>query len=309
MRLFLIKSTTFGALMILLAYGLDYMVQEGIKKVNFLDVEKWQEITKGGIDAQVLIVGSSRAIDHFDTRAIEEKLGKSSYNLGIDGITYPVEKLVLDLYLQHNRAPEQLIWSLDYHSFQPDDEFENLDQLTPFRNYSQVKEMLALSGRSWTQFYLPLYRYSLTPTMKLQGLLGYLGLRKREKSLIKGFRPRDKHWNQALFDLRKARNPKGLRQEVQEDIFADFLALNRDLQQQGIQQSWVLSPYYSEYNAMITNRKQLLDQLGQASKMLHIPLLDYSNQAISRDTLNFYNANHLSKQGVERFMREWIGIN
>ena len=293
----------------LLAYGLDYLVQEGIKKVNFLNVEKWQEITQGGIDAQVLIVGSSRAIDHFDTRVIEEQTGKTAYNLGIDGITYPYGKLILDLYLEHNRPPEQLIWSLDYHSFQPDEEFENLDQLVPFREYAQVREMLRISDRSWQEFRLPLYRYSQTPSMKIQGLLGYVGLRKREKSLIKGFRPKDKHWEQALFDLRKARNPNGIAYEVKGEIFADFLNLNRVLQQQGIQQSWVMTPYYAEFNAMITTRSQILDRLNQASKELQIPFLDYSDHPISQDTLHFYNVTHLSKKGVERFMGEWIGKN
>lgn len=305
MRLFLIKCATFAMALTLLAYGLDYLIQEGIKKVNFLDVEKWQEITQGGIDAQILIVGSSRSIDHFDSREIEKQTGKSAYNLGIDGITYPQEKLILDLYLERNHPPEQVIWSLDYHSFKSDTEFKSLDQLVPFRNFKQIRELLALSDFSGYEFHIPIYRYSLTPTMKIQGLLGYFGLRKREKSLVKGFRPRDKHWNQGLFELRKARNPDGITIAMKEEIFADFLHLNRVLQQQGIQQSWVMTPYYSEYNDMITNRTQILNRLNQASKELQIPFLDYSDHPISQDTLHFYNVTHMSKKGVERFMGEW----
>ena len=54
------------------------MIQEGLKTSNYREVTKWNEVTQGGIDAQLLIVGSSRALVHFDLIEKEKASGKLS---------------------------------------------------------------------------------------------------------------------------------------------------------------------------------------------------------------------------------------
>lgn len=306
MRLFLIKMVLFTLVSFGFAYGLDYMVEEGIKELNFLETEKWQEITQGGIDAEILIVGSSRALDHFDAQYIESKLGKITYNLGFDGITFMQEKLILDLYLMQNKAPEYLIWSLDYHNFRTDENVENLDQMIPFREFDQVYRLMRYSDLHFVEFFIPLYRYSITPTLKIQGLLGYLGIHHREKSMIKGFRPRNKTWNQTLFEQQLAEHPKGTIIDLEEEMFNEFVALNHQLQNQGIAQAWVLCPYFAEYNTMVLNRSQILSKIQDASSKLNIPFQDFSDHPISKDNSNFYNRSHMNIVGVKKFMIELL---
>lgn len=36
------------------------------------------------------------------------KTGKTCYNLGFDGTTYPLQKLMLELYLSENKSPEEI---------------------------------------------------------------------------------------------------------------------------------------------------------------------------------------------------------
>ena len=183
MKFFLVKIFVFLSVIVGLSYLLDYMIKEGLKTSNYREVTKWNEVTQGGIDAQLLIVGSSRALVHFDCEYIQKVTGKTCYNLGFDGTTYPLQKLMLKLYLSKNKIPEKIIWSLDYHAFSEAPDYYGFEQLVPYQNNAYIKEMLSMHETPAYQFKIPIFRYSYNPKMKVIGLLSFCGGYKEEPVL------------------------------------------------------------------------------------------------------------------------------
>ena len=99
MRHFLFKIILYSIFLFSILLIVDFFIQKGLKKSSYHEISKWNEVVQGGIDADILFVGSSRALVHFDPRIIERYTGKSSFNLGLDGSKFESQKLVLDLYL------------------------------------------------------------------------------------------------------------------------------------------------------------------------------------------------------------------
>lgn len=303
MRQFLLKIVLFGFLITSSAYGLDYMVQEGIKTTHYNQVTKWHEIIEGGISAAHLVVGSSRAMVHVDVDRLAEKSGKAGYNLGFNGFTYPHMKKTLELFLDRNAKPEKITWVIDYNTFESKESFYGFEQLIPFQKDPKAAAILNLASTNRWAYRIPLYRYSFNRALKFRGLLGYLELFKRKQVLQHGFLTQNPAWD-GNFDSLKQQYPKGLSVGFEEELFRDFTALNQQLLDQQIAVEWVVAPYLEEYNQLLHNRIDLLDRLARTASKLNVPFYDYSSSEVSRSRDNFYNATHLNQQGVDWWMGE-----
>lgn len=276
------------------------MIQEGLKTSNYREISKWNEVIEGGIDAQILIVGSSRALVHFDCEYIQKATGKTCYNLGFDGTTFPLQKLMLELYLSGNTVPENIIWSLDYHMFSEAPDYYGFEQLVPYQENPYVSKMLSLHQTPDYQFEIPVFRYSYNPKMKLIGLYSFLGKYQRDPILKYGYRKQDKKWD-GTFEEFKQNNPNGHSVNFEPRIFDQFLNFSEKLKKKSVV-AWVISPYYFDAKKMIVNHKELELNFKQEALNLGIQFIDLSSTAISNSTENFYNGTHLSTRGVREFM-------
>jgi len=304
LKKFILKCVLFFLLLLGISFILDYMIQEGLKTSNYREVTKWNEVIQGGIDAKILIVGSSRALVHFDCDYIQKVTGKTCYNLGFDGTTYPLQKLMLELYLNKNQKPEKIIWSVDYHSFSYAPDFYGFEQLVPYRDNTYIRKMLSMHETPDYQFHIPLFRYSYNPKMKVIGLYSFLGIYQKDPVLTNGYRKQDKVWDGTFDEFRRS-NPQGYYINIDQGVFNDFLAFNKILHQESVI-TWVISPYFKEYQEMILNRSEIGNRFEKAANQLRIHLMDYSNDPLSQDKSNFYNSNHLNNQGIEQFMNVWL---
>ncbi len=276
------------------------MIQEGLKTSNYREISKWNEVIEGGIDAQILIVGSSRALVHFDCEYIQKATGKTCYNLGFDGTTFPLQKLMLELYLSGNTVPENIIWSLDYHMFSEAPDYYGFEQLVPYQENPYVSKMLSLHQTPDYQFEIPVFRYSYNPKMKLIGLYSFLGKYQRDPILKYGYRKQDKKWDDTFAKF-KQNHPKGHLVNFDEKIFNDFLSINKDLLDES-ELLWVMSPYYKGYNEILINEAEIIDDIECVTNQLDVCFLDLLNSEICEKVNNFYDSNHLNKVGVSKFM-------
>lgn len=276
------------------------MIQEGLKTSNYREISKWNEVIEGGIDAQILIVGSSRALVHFDCEYIQKATGKTCYNLGFDGTTFPLQKLMLELYLSGNTVPENIIWSLDYHMFSEAPDYYGFEQLVPYQENPYVSKMLSLHQTPAYKFQIPVFRYSFNPKMKVIGLYSFLGKYQRDPILKYGYRKQDKKWD-GTFEEFKQNNPNGHSVNFEPRIFDQFLNFSEKLKKKSVV-AWVISPYYFDAKKMIVNHKELELNFKQEALNLGIQFIDLSSTAISNSTENFYNGTHLSAKGVREFM-------
>lgn len=287
--------------LVLVVYGVDYLIQEGIKTSSYREIKKWNEVIEGGIDADILIVGSSRALVHFDPRIIEEKTGMTCYNLGLDGSKYGVQKKVLELYLEKNQKPKILIWSLDFHTFQDFEGIYRYEQFIPYWSEPKVKEILALNkGMNLSYLNIPIVRFFNNPRIKYRGLLAWASIKYWEPMLEKGYRITSKKWIGDLDEIFQEK--REIKMEFDFEQFEDFKKLNQNLMDRYVKVHWVISPYFKTAIEAITNRKKISSYLNQESLSIGVSFQDLSYSEISLSQDNFYNGGHMNQNGVIHFL-------
>lgn len=302
MQKFSFRLFLFCGLLVTLVYGIDLLIQEGIKTSSYREISKWDEVIKGGIDVDILIVGSSRALVHFDPIQIEKKTGLTCYNLGLDGSKYEAQKKTLELYLQKNQIPKMIIWSLDFGSFQASEGIYRYEQFIPFWSEPSVKDILALNKEMDLDYLkYPIIRYSNNSAMKYRGLLAWAQIKPNQPQLEKGYRVSEKKWIGSSDEvLEKAAGD--LEIGIEPDLFDDFKRLNQSLIGENIKIQWVISPYFKTAIEAISNRKRISDFLKNESQNMGVEFQDFSYSQTSLLKENFYNGSHMNKNGVLYFM-------
>lgn len=291
----------FSTVIIGLVYCFDYIIQEGIKTANYQEITKWNEVIQGGIEAEILVVGSSRALVHFDCEYIEKVTGKTCYNLGFDGTSIPLQKLMFDLYLSKNKAPESLIWSLDFHSFTNKSDYYGFDQLIPYRDNEIIQEILDIHETPDYQFELPIFRYSYNPRMKFYGIASYLIAYAKEPIITKGFRKSTRTWELGDdFEEHSEANSENI--FIDEVILRDFYQYIASLKVQ-YDIRLIMTPYYITRLEKLQNLTEVKEKLNAAAEAIDVPYLDLSSTDISLDQNNFYNETHMTTQGMNQMLR------
>ena len=85
MRFFLLKVILYTACLYVLGTSIENIVERGLKLTDFGIIGDWNKIFEGDINDEVIILGSSRAVDHLDPRIFEHTVKMTCYNLGIIG--------------------------------------------------------------------------------------------------------------------------------------------------------------------------------------------------------------------------------
>lgn len=302
MQKFSFRFFLFCGLLVTLVYGIDFLIQEGLKKTDYREISKWNEVVNGGINADVLIVGSSRALVQFDTEWIENEYNVSSYNLGVNGSAFQVQRLILNLYLKNNLKPKKLFWIIDFHSFSETKEVFRYDQFSPYSGNPYIDSILNLNQNIDPSIKsIPLIRFKNNESLKYRGVLNYFNILKDRGRIKNGFTMPYIIWD-GKFDEFVSGNPKGIEMPFEDKIFHDFLELSLNLKSQGIDVVWVLPPYYRPGLDLVTNWKSLEQEFNSKSRMFDISYLNYLDLSICNNKSMFYNASHLNKSGVEMFM-------
>ncbi len=108
MKRFLVRVSIFFTILTVLAVGLDFALSSFYRKSlsqGDLDMETWEDVYRGEIDADVLVLGSSRALMHYSPKILADSLSHSVYNLGMDGSYFPAQYLVFKKQLGRNCPP------------------------------------------------------------------------------------------------------------------------------------------------------------------------------------------------------------
>lgn len=66
-------------------------------------------IYRGGLKADILILGNSRGVNGFLAPLIEEKTGRPTYNLSFNGMDFQTAEALFADYLDHNQTPKLLV--------------------------------------------------------------------------------------------------------------------------------------------------------------------------------------------------------
>jgi hypothetical protein len=305
MKRFFVKLWVFVLPFLITLYGLDVFISKNLAKSNLADNSTWKAIYNGTVNADIVIYGASRALQHIDPAILEDTLHQSAYNLGIHAYNFEMQYLRHKLFLKYNKKPKLIICSLDFMTFQKRADLFNPGQFLPYMLFDSLMRKYTADyiGYKYCDYVIPLVRYygqgqyihsavslaiSKTPN-DADRAKGYYGT---EQQFIPVF-------NEGAKDQRPYYDIKF--DELSIQLFDRYLA---ECKAANIKVVFVYTPEYIYAHKFIRNRKQLFDLIHHFSEKYNIPLYDYSSDPMCNNTAYFYNSEHLNRAGSQLFSKK-----
>ncbi len=291
----------FGAL-IAIIFLTNAAISIGLRRLKTSAFGAENQIMQGKVNAQVVIAGSSRAVAHYDPRAIEAVTGHTAFNIGRNGEQTDMQVAFLKAYLEHNQKPEVVMFNLDVFSFLTSrGVFEQVDYTPYISDPALYDAIRKINPNAWKSRYIPLYGY-VVEDMNFTWILGlksFFGWTPREDYFL-GFNPRAKKWTTEFENL-KASKPEGVRFEIEPAGVEDVKGLIQLCQQNGIQLIFVYSPEYAEMQKLTKNREEVFNLFRELSNSYKVPFWDYSGWEFAGNKDYFQNSQHLNAVGAAAF--------
>lgn len=290
MKRFLQNIILLFGVLLLLNVLLDYGFSKYLSNAESVYNKDWKEITSGSLDADLLVMGTSRAQRHYDTRVLDSMLHINSYNLGQKASSIDRQMVKYKTYRHfQEKKPRFLIVNFDYFGW--DRTWYKQEQYFPyFTNMYMHKLIRGLKQFSVGELYVPMYRYYM------HGVKGLIKDARNKEFSYKGFHPNDKEWDGTAYASVTSVDFKYNQSNVDK-----FDVLLSELQNEGITVLFVSSPIYAGATEKTINLPEFYDFRNHFSEKYDIPVLDYTHDTLCSDTAYFYNAMHLNKTGAMLF--------
>jgi hypothetical protein len=305
MKKSMIKVLVFFSIVGAVALILNYFLDAQMKRLKYEDASVWNEITNGGIDADILIMGSSRAATHIDPNAITQLSGASCYNLGMMGHNFFIEDARYNYYLKFNKAPKMIILSLDYESLQRRSDLFNHTQFLAYLDDSVIAGATRqYEGFSEYDYKLPLLKYVGEQTLIFSLFRNYFKPECNRPDRSKGFFARDFRWNKEVDITLDTLKPYTVEPDsLSVRAFEYFL---EQCKRKGIQVVFVHTPVHPLGQAKVINSSQIIDMYYNFAKNNKYMLLDYAGDTMCGNKEYFMNSTHLNKYGAKFFTQKLV---
>ena len=306
MKRFVKHTLLFALPLLLLAYPLDRVISGLLKDSLFKrgELEVWNDIYQGDAACDIAIYGSSRAWVHIDPIILQDSLGISAYNFGLDGHNFWLQYLRHLELLEHNPAPKQILLSVDVFTLDKRKDLFNYQQFMPYMlgNERIAHYTSSYQGYNKLDYYLPLLRYVGEQDALRACQQAYFEPRPEIKIRNRGFRGIEREWND---DLQKAKAKRDKIQAVFDpdsvELLEQFLVACKEA---GIRVDLVYTPEYIEAQEFVSNRQMVIDHFSQLAEVHNLRFFDYSDDSLSKDRSLFYNGLHLNARGSELFSQK-----
>jgi len=311
MRNFILKIITGFVIISCILYGVDKLATYGLSKSKFNTFKDLNELYENNINAEIILLGSSRTYVMMNPIIFDSILNMNTYNFGQDGATIHLQKAIFnDVITYNNSSLKLIIQNIDLTTLLPNKEnyskqrfYTHLDKKNLYTN------LYNFDASFWKYKYIPLYKFSSSLSMFGRGLLLAFDIPIKENyTKIKGYRPSNENWNNDFEDYKKNLNTGKVvyDQDLLEDGFKILEEFIEETSKKGIQYIIVFAPMYIEMNNMQIQNEMLKKRLEEyALKYKHVYFYDYSNLPMNSDKGYFYNSYHLNTNGANIFSKRF----
>jgi hypothetical protein len=304
MRKFIVKLLIFLVPIGLLAIAADFFISTSLRNSKTYaegEYAIWNDIYDGQLSADIFIYGSSRAVVHISPAILSDRLGKSVYNLGVDGFNFWTQYFRHQEASNYTKKPQTIVHSLDLSTLSDKGPVFYKSQFLPYMFQSESIESFAklYPDFSYFDFRLPLVRYYGNSTAVFHALKLFFIDQPEELARSKGYRGQDKKWTDDLANAKKIMAT--FEAHIDSSCVALFEEYLVECVSKNINVVLVYTPEYIEGQHFVKNREEVLKIYKNLSTRYGVPFLDYSTDSISFDKTLFYNSGHLNKNGSERF--------
>lgn len=301
MKRFIIKFILFLISVIAIAFALDYIISSGLRQTEDYRYQSWNDIVESKINADLIVLGNSRALSHFVPTMFDSALHFNSYNLGIGGYPFKFQYVKFDLYIEHNKKPKVIIQNVDFFTLDSVSIIgHEREQVFPFVHDSVMRSNLPNFGFSKFEIYFPLVRYFGYSKVIKNGILEFLHIKHyNTESSIKGFYPEKGEWNPTV--LNKLKQIEFNTDSATVKLFEIYL---NNCAKNHIQVILVNSPVYYRATQKLKGRERMNNYFHNIAKKYGYTYLDYTNDPMCYDSTNFVVAVHLNKNGANQFSKK-----
>lgn len=302
MKRFVTKFVCFSVLVLGLAWGLDYVLCLGQARVGGYPQQPWAEIRAGGLDADVIVMGNSRGLEHFDCAVLDSVTGLNWYNLGIGGYSINVELMKYHCYLAHNAKPTCVIMQVDWMTMAMNATIvhdHQSEQFFPLIYDKSIRKDLADVGYTWKELYLPLSRWIGYQTHIKRSIFALAGKRYPDIPCYKGFAADPDPWNPSRLEIKDSIVTK--MDTAAMVLFDEFLA---ECQSDSMKVIMVYSPMYGLAYQMQLHNAEIETYFQSLSEKYSIPYWNYNDgNPLWADSTLFNAGVHLTPNGTKVFSR------
>lgn len=299
MKQFLSKIGVGAVVAFMVALLLDVVISYGLYTTSAHPHQAWREIRSGKYASDIVILGTSRALEHYDPYIIDSITGLKSYNLGMGGYSVNVELMKYRYYLHYNPQPKYIIYDVDQLLLTIDNAVHQhqSEQFLPLFYDAAIRHELMQVGYSWIDAYIPMARYWGYQIQNKRGILEALNIKHyHDYSSYKGHCPDPDPWNPARLHITDS-----VPYRVDEEAKWMFEEFVKECDESGGKLIFITSPVYYTYVEMSPVWNQYIGYMDSIADANGIPYLNYMGNPICRDS-TFFNAGcHLTPEGTKIF--------
>ncbi|GAK96470.1 hypothetical protein JCM19294_1983 [Nonlabens tegetincola] len=266
--------------------------------IDYSSYSHWNDIVNEKINADILILGSSRGQVGYNTKIIENNLQFKTFNCSYNAGGYNLQRAKYNIYRENNKKPDIVIQNIDLAHFYPTSNLPNKESILPvLENYNiqenlynkfSLKEIGLLKYASRTRIPLKILRYYCFDSFDyVKNINGYTAISKKfaiDRYNIERFKT---HYYQSF------------NKDMDEGI-TNTLDFVKELNSKNTIVFLVWLPEHRiRLNTTVDLRNeviQLINKYVEQNDKVHF--IDLSDDAISDDSLYFYDTFHLNEKGA-----------
>jgi hypothetical protein len=302
-RLAIDRSVVFVLVGAALACAIHGVLLHGLRERRTGDYGVWNALVEGRIGAEIVVIGSSRALVNVDCDGLSTRLGQSCFNLGLNGSHVNLQRPMFDTYLAHNAAPKVVLVTLDPFTFQTIREPYEPEQYLPYLGERDLYATLVGYDQEfrWIR-YVPLYgfaRYGVYTTWDaLEGLVHADRLRRNPR--VRGWAPQDIPWD-GSFDAFVRTHATGVTLPIELEAVDALDAILQSAERSGARPILTYPPEYGPMRTLSRNRDAVFATFRDVATRHGAAFIDLSADPLWEDRAFFYNSQHLNRRGAKLF--------
>lgn len=300
------RSVAFLLIGLSMIVTLHFALLSGLRKTRTGDFGVWNAIVTGAAPADLLIIGSSRALVHFDCPRITRQTEMRCWNIGLNGSPPNLELPLAKVYFERHPAPRLVVISLDITSLQVRRDPYNPIQYLPYLSEPSLYDALVALDRDFIKYrYVPLYGFAIGGPEITRSALSVLFGRQPPESRFNGYAPSDTTWDGTFEEFART-YPDGKTFPIEEEAIRSLSEIATLASQAGSSLIFAYPPELAEGRRFERNREDVLAVFRRLAKQYNAPFFDYSDDPITGDRSMFYNSQHLNRVGAERFTDSFV---
>lgn len=290
-------------LLVVILFGVDRLVGAAFVKMKDVGLatnpeNMWLKTayTVEKVDAEVVVIGSSKASHHYVPQILEDSLGMTAYNCGQDGCFFLYQNCIINMILDRY-TPKMILWDIQPGSFVGVDhslEYQNIRYLSPY-----------YPANAWAERYInsesPKMRYRMMSQMFAYNskALNYVFPLVTHTSATKnGYIPLATE-GYLYPEMSKQKEKEGVVNRAYLDLLDETM---KRCKEKGVELRMYISPTYSLKSTLTVAAEE---GIGNVAKRNTVSFTNaHSDERFMQDATLFKDAGHLNDKGARMFTED-----